>query len=47
MKGSGSKMQQCPEKDMGSRKFFSPKMDDDMASFMLTELFNREEKLML
>lgn len=47
MKGSGSKMQQCLEKGMGSRKFFSPKMDDTMASFLLTELLNREEKLML
>lgn len=47
MKDSGSKMQQCLEKDMGSRKFFSPKMDDIMASFVLTELFNREEKLMI
>ena len=43
---SGSEMQQCLEKDTESRKFFSPEMDDIMASFVLTELFNGEEKSM-
>ena len=44
---SGSEMQQCLEEDMESRKFFSPKMDDIMSSFVLTELFYGEGKSMI